>query len=587
MLTMRKGILGPDTVDLPARAALAVNALTSLSDEALNGQIYFYIRLYEDPPTAYHAPWDYGDGTGRHMDALTLAHVMTGSPEALAAAQRFAELLMSWQGEKGLFWWPREPWTVPGPASSGLWRFVQDPKPEGPVADVTWSARGALLGLTTLCMLTGNDRYRQSAQALVNGLDELAVRKDDYRYFPEMVYTSAGWRHTDEPRADGTSELKNVPNLLPLLRFYKVTGDERALNLAGGLLRFILHKAEGYELDGRFYKTLGYWDHFHSKASVITAAIVYGLTTRQPEYVAWGRQAYEAAKGWGTDFGWFPEDISLPTCSETCCITDMIEIAILLGLHVDPAYLSDAERYGRNHLVEAQFVDAEWMPRLNRKPAETDPLKAHPRRINRRDIVQRSPGSFSGFSGPNDLFGEASDIRSKIMQCCNGAGTRGLYDLWHYAVDDDGQRARVHMAFSRPTAWGEIISHAPYAGRLDLRMKAARSVGIRVPEGASPAEVNVTVNAKPAGFVNKAGYLWLEGLQAGDVASLRYDLPLHSRTYTVGTATYTADFKGNTIIRMTPRGAYGPLYQRDRYRASEAPETEQNWYLPPRELDSL
>ena len=578
----------PDTPDLPARAELAGNALASLRDEALAGQIYFYIRLYEDPPTAYHAPWDYGDGTGRHVDALTLAHVMTGSAEALTAAHELARLLLSWQGEKGLLWWPQEPWTVPGPASSGLWRFVRDPKPAGPVADVTWSARGALLGLTTLYMQSGEERYRRSAQALVNGLDEIALRREDYRYFPEMVYSREGWRHAGEPLADGTSELLHVPVIHPLLRFYRATGDERALKLAGGLLHFILHRAEGYELDGRFHKTLGYWNHFHSKAAAITASIVYGLTTRRPEYVAWGRQAYEAAKSWGTDFGWFPEDISLPTCCETCCTTDMIEIALLLGQHVDPAYFGDAERYGRNHLIESQFLDADWRSRIPRKPAETDPVKAHPRRISRRDVLQRSLGSFSGFSGRNDLFGETSEMRMKIMQCCNGAGTRGLYDLWHHAADDDGRRARVHMAFSRPTAWGDILSHIPYAGRIEVRMKADRALGIRVPGGVAPAEVSACRNGAPVAVGTKGGYAWLEGLRAGDVAVLCHPLPQSSRAYPVpGVGVFTARFKGDTVVAMTPQGACAPLYQRARYLQSDAPEVERRWRMPEREIESL
>jgi hypothetical protein len=578
----------PDTLDLPARAALAVNAMTALRDEALGGQIYFYVRLYEDPPTAYHAPWDYGDGTGRHIDALTLAHVMTGSPEALAAARELAELLFSWQGEKGLLWWPQEPWTAPGPASSGLWRFVRDPKPEGPVADITWSSRGALLGLTTLYMFTGDERCRRSAQKLVDGLDGIALRKDDYRWFPEMVHGRAGWRHADEPRADGTSELLNVPTIHPLLRFHKATGDERALELAGGLLRFILHRAEGYELDGRFHKTLGYWDHFHSKAAVITASIVYGLTTRRPEYVAWGRQAYDAAKRWGTDFGWYPEDLTLPTCCETCCITDMIEIALLLGQHVDPAYFGDAERYGRNHLAESQFLDTDWLARIPRKPAETDPVKAHPRRIDRRDILRRSLGSFSGFSGRNDLFGEASETRMKIMQCCNGAGTRGLYDLWRYAVDDDGRRARVNMAFSRPTAWGDVVSHMPYAGRVEVRMKAARDLGFRIPAWVAPAEMTAHRNGAPVCPEIKDGYAWLAGLRSGDLVGVRYALPLSSRTYPVpGVGSHTAQFKGDTVVAMMPRGAYAPLYQRERYLQDEAPECERPRWLPEREIESL
>ena len=576
----------PDTLNLPARATLALNALIGLRDEAMNGQIFFYIRLNEDPPTAYHAPWDYGDGTGRHMDALALAHIMTGSQEALEVAREFGELLMSWQGEKGLFWWPREPWTAPGPASTGLWRFVPDAKPGERAAEVAWSQRGALLGLTTMYMLTGDERYRESARKLVDGLDEIALRKGDTRYIPELVWREGGWHHTDEPLADGTSELKNGPNILMLVRYYEATGDKKALDLAGGLLRFILHRGVGYETDGRFHKTEGYWNHFHSKVAVITGAIRYGLVTHQPEFVAWGRQAYEAAKKWGTDFGWFPEDLKLPTCCEACCITDMIEIAILLGLHVHPDYFGDAERFGRNHLVEAQFVDSKWLSRLPRKPAETDPIKAGPRRTTSRDVIRRMIGSFSGFSGRNDLFGEASEIRMKIMQCCNGAGTRGLYDLWHYAADDDGQRARVHMPFSRPTEWGDIVSHVPYTGRIDVRMKAARTLGIRTPDGMT-TPLKVTVGGKPARFDVKEGYLWLEGLQPGDAVSVQFDLPLSSRVYRVREDEYKVDFKGNTVVGISPEGKYAPIYQRERYRSDGAPEAEQAWYLPVKEIEPL
>ena len=68
------------------------------------GLPYFDVHYVRKPAVAIHAPWDYGDGTGRYLDALVLAYVLTSRPEALAVAHDLAGLLMSWQGEKGLLW---------------------------------------------------------------------------------------------------------------------------------------------------------------------------------------------------------------------------------------------------------------------------------------------------------------------------------------------------------------------------------------------------------------------------------------------------------------------------------------------------
>jgi hypothetical protein len=43
----------------------------------------------------------------------------------------------------------------------------------------------------------------------------------------------------------------------------------------------------------------------------------------------------------------------------------MIELAIDLALHVDPRYWNDAERFGRNHLLEAQLLRIDWVDRFN------------------------------------------------------------------------------------------------------------------------------------------------------------------------------------------------------------------------------
>ena len=577
--TMQSRPMLPDTLNLAERAALAINAMASLRDERLAGLMYFTARYDEDPPTAYHDPWDYGDGTGRYVDALVLAHVMTGSEQALDVAQEMGESLIAWQGDNGLSWWPEAPETLPGLTND--MKQLRDWKPDERVAEIGMTQRGTLMGLTSLYLLTGDERYRRHAQALVDGLKQVALGNSGYRFMPEIAYRQGGWRHTSESVSDGTSEW-NAATVLQLLRFYEATGYEASLDLAGGLIRFILHRAEGFELDGSFHKTQGFWSHFHSKVAVVPGIIRYGLITHQPEYVAWGRQAYDAAKRWGTDFGWFPEDITNLRRCETCGITDMLEAAIALGLHVAPNYLDDAERYGRNHLVESQVLGTDWATRIPRRRFDRAQVMGA-RRWCDRDIVCRSAGSFAGWSAPNDLF-EAS--RFQLMACCNAAGTRALYDLWHYATDDDGHPCRVHMAFSRPTPWADVVSFRPYTGCVEIRMKAPRDVAVRIPGWVPWAEVAATVDDNPARFERKGGYLWLYGLQPGDVARISYPLRAESRSYVLGDDTYQAGFKGDTVVNVSPSGYFSPLYQRDQYLSSEPHRSEQLWHLPAREIES-
>ena len=71
--------------DLQARAELATHCLTGLLDAERDGLMYFLGNWRARPPRADHCLWDFGDGSGRHVDALTLARTMVRQ-DSLAAA---------------------------------------------------------------------------------------------------------------------------------------------------------------------------------------------------------------------------------------------------------------------------------------------------------------------------------------------------------------------------------------------------------------------------------------------------------------------------------------------------------------------
>jgi hypothetical protein len=159
-----------------------------------------------------------------------------------------------------------------------------------------------------------------------------------------------------------------------------------------------------------------------------------------------------------------------------------------------------------------------------------------------------------------------------------------LYDLWHYAVDDDGSHCRVHMAFSRPTSWGDVVSYRPFAGRVDVHMQAPRSLSVRIPGWVAWSKVQVSVNGQPTQYEQQGAYARLPDLQPGDVVSVRYPLPVESRTYHLGDDVYGVTYKGDTAVSITPGGTFWPLYRRDHYLGLNPPQAEQLWHLPTREI---
>ncbi len=70
--------LKPDTLDLPERARAALNYFIRNPDRDARFQPYFISNLEADPPYREHNEWDFGDVTGRFLEAIALIRLMTG-----------------------------------------------------------------------------------------------------------------------------------------------------------------------------------------------------------------------------------------------------------------------------------------------------------------------------------------------------------------------------------------------------------------------------------------------------------------------------------------------------------------------------
>jgi len=562
-----------DAFDLPSRAEVAARSLTRLLDPRLDGLMYFLASWQADPPRAWHGLWDCGDGCGRHIDALTLARRMAppGSPAAQpdAGEAQIEAWMMRLLGDDGLSWLPQEPWAEPW----GAGMLLRGPVGDEPLAEISWAQRGTLLGLSSRYEATGDERYLLAGQRLVGALLRIAERHPDGLFFPEGYYRAGGWRHHAPGLCAGIEEC-NAAVVLPAVRFHAATGFEPAIELADGLVRFALRHTTGYTPDGRIVGEpgSGLSDHFHTRSNFILGVLELGIAIGRREYVAWARQSYEHAKEWGTDFGWFPEGLGCRH-GEICCTVDMIEIAIGLGLHVDRAYFADAERFGRNHLLESQFLSLDRLREAaNRLPREESTAAPDERFSTTEDVVESQLGAFAARSTLNDAFHLDS---TAVMQCCNAAGTRGLYDLWRHSVHETGPgKCWVNLRFSVETPLLRVVSHELMDGRLDITAERDVLVHVRLPEGVAQAVVRRHGAAMELVVCARDGYVEFDAA-AGSRTEVRYELPERVAHYEVGrpgrSLSCTGAWRGETLVGIDPPGRYHPLYQRSDTARGEGP----------------
>jgi hypothetical protein len=553
-------------LDLQKRAAMAARSLTRLLDECQNGLLYFLASWRAKPPRAFHGLWDYGDGSGRHTDALTLARRMLPAEwkesEPDQGEQQIEGWMMRQLGAEGISWLPNEPHAaVPWGAELMLrdWRIGEA------AAEISWAQRGTLLGLTTRFLATRDEKYSTAGRRMVDGLMRIAERDGQELYFPEGYFRSGGWRTQERQICSGIAEY-NAAVIVPAVRFFRAAGYQPALDLAEGLARFALRHSDGYCPDGSLYcpQPGSLADHFHTRSNFILGVLELGLVTGRREYLAWARQSYERAREFGSSAGWFPEGLG-HRHGEVCCMTDMLEIALNLGLHIDPLYLADAERFGRNHLLESQFLSLERLSAaVNRLPEET--VEIDESMSTTTGVTESQVGGFAARSTLNDAFHLDA---TAMMQCCNAAGTRGLYDLWRYAITceqghpDESPRIQVNLRLSVENEALRVVSHEPKEGRLDITPAQDALVAVCIPQGECKALLTRPDGSRTTVEVAH-GYAVFD-VGRGQSVQMTYPLVERESIFRVGPPDKSMEcggrWRGETLLSIEPPGEYLPLYQ--------------------------
>lgn len=562
--------------DLPQRAELAIGCMTRLVDHELDMQPFFGARFDTKPFRLFHCLWDYGDCLGRHIDALTLARCMTGSTVGIDVEEQLYQLLYSYIGEDGLTWMPKG-------------AVVEETQAE------MFSQRSTLLGLVSRYLAYGNERDLSAAQKMVSRLYEIAIHDGPYWFYPGRgFYYPKGWRDHTVPIENGQAAWFGA-QIFALLRYYKITGDRKALELSTGLAKFIRERAKDFRPDGGFDRLNDANAHFHSRTATLLGLLKLGLLTDDRGLVNWVRQGYDwVRERWVSSFGWSPENLNNGMRCETCSTTDLIEIGILLAENVSSCYWEVVETFGFNHLLEAQMLHTDWVsvalsefsPPAGALPADQGEGLSEEEVITKsRKVAEQCMGMFAGWSAPNDLLHFSFP---QMMQCCNAAGTRGLYDLWHYTITTRGETVRINLRFDRDHPKVRVRNIFFPDGLIRVDVLQDTRLEIRLPTGIGAEEIYVSGKGCQIKTEVKDGYIQIGKCPASSQVVVRY--PFHERTHheQIGDGVYKLRWRGNIVFEISPPGTVYPLYRRRSYQLpTEISVSTPPLYLPESEIESL
>jgi hypothetical protein len=199
--------------------------------------------------------------------------------------------------------------------------------------------------------------------------------------------------------------------------------------------------------------------------------------------------------------------------------------------------------------------------------APIDPTYQTDERVGERNI-----GAFAGWPSANDFFGAKVNQghRNIFMHCCTGNGTRAIYYIWEHILEYEGGKLRVNLLLNRASRWADVDSYIPYEGRVDVKVKEACDLSVRIPEWVSPGEVRVHVGGADRQVDFTGRYAQVGGVKPGDVAAVTFPIGERTDTVWIEKDRYVLVRKGNEVVGIDPPGRYAPLFQRDHYRTDRA-----------------
>ncbi len=540
----------PDTLNLEQRAALAVVSMCGVADEDYDYVPYMHADLTARPAMLQHSPWDYGHSVGRLVDGIALARHMSGTSYGGEAEEKYRDLLLRLFKPDGL-----------------SYRRASAVNDE--IANMHDQTH-VLGALTVWHMLTGDSRARDAADRLCEAMKRISSKDRGFWYLPSVEYTEKGWPSRDalymHTAADPAHTNGRMIN--PLIKYYEVSGNRDALELAENYAAQVVMHCGAYNPDGSFNSSMEFRNgHFHSRNVTLAAVTRYAKYAGNAFYLDWARRVYDWVLRQCTRFGWTPGGLSRNKAylHETCTLTDIVETGILLAQSGWPEYWNDVERFVRNHLVESQLLRVDWVEESNDRSRD----KPGERTFYR--VGERMLGAFAGYGAPNDFVceqGHRGGFRWDVQTCCLGSGTRGLFLAWSNAVTEQAGRVSVNLLVNRSTKWADVYSHLPYEGKVQVLLKQdLPELLVRVPDWAGYDLVETALAREGAaaqpclhGWGYKEAHVTIGPLRRGDTVTVSFPVRRQRTQEKAVDLVYETEWCCDDVVGISPGGIHYPLY---------------------------
>ena len=567
----------PDTLDLVDHANDAINFLTRAVAPEWDYEQYFVAKVDTNPPV-----FEMGHGgllniNAKWLEALPGLRVMTGSDYNIEVDGKLIGSLVHVTGKDGLCYQP---------VDARPWGFFEEftRKIGKPYADIFGEGR-QLLAYAVWYQHDKNSLWKELAQRKIRRLSEITLKKADTLYFR----LSRGYTPWDEDPTKGPvvpigdheiydpkkgmtgTPATYIVGFIPQAgaNWYRLTGYEPAIQLGGGLARYLHIYGEMLEEDtGRFLA-----NHYTHVSHSLLSNLAYALTVQDREMTKWVKRGFDHILDQVDPDG---TGIIVTDPTDTCFMADLINLGIMLSQADEGNYWERVDGWVRNTFVNLQ-IQAPEVQAITALPVvwKTN-LETRFRQFD--DGADRSRGGFLHSLTP---YG-----RDRTIGCCNGNAARSIYYIWRSIVESDGEKLKVNLLMNRASPWADINSYLPYAGKVEVMVKESKEVSIRVPEWTNWNQVSCTVDGENRDFGWSNGYVTLGRVRKGQKVLVEFPMRFRKIPTTLkwtgsfvpggGERTESKDcqveLKGNTIINITPDVELLIAKRHERYGSGKTPQ---------------
>jgi hypothetical protein len=551
----------PQDLDLKRMAEWAMNYLIETPRKHLNYEPVFQCHPLRCPPSPEGQDPVVSCDTDARLDwEWYYMREISGSREGREVEAAFHKRMRDYIDPQGRVW------SAPGAYNEAN---INTKYARSDYVIHIWGATKILKSLSEDYARTKDPQSKALARKVMLALEKIATWDDQGRCWLKCGMGAL--------RADGSTvpngwNAQPAPLVEPLVTYYLATHDPEGLKFARAYAEGMIGNCQPdgirFHPDGSVTSGIASPPHSHATMHAVWGVAHLGVVTGNPRYINFARGVWDWMLKRGTGTGWFPAGPD--NCNETCCISDMMSIAGLIGRAGYPDYYDCLERYLRNPISNLQFVmtpDFETYYRECNASSSPEAVAAG------LATLRKFQGGIIGGSGLNDyenkLLGGAAGF--EMFGCCAPEGMRAIYTTWTSTIDRLPKSPAgpagvyVNLSFTRPSKWGQVVSFMPESGRLTVKAAVRDTFFLRPPGWAPKDAVRAFVGEQPVPVIWSGSYVSFRA-RKGDELTITY--PLLRFTHEVrglwsGPARdlrMTFEWLGNMVVSASPPGGHTPLF---------------------------